>query len=464
MIKKFILALAMATALGGLYGCSEGDNTTINIDIPTTTGGNNSTSSTCPSWASSRNKDADGNNVCQLPATISENRTLTADTVWFMGGTVTVGNGNGEMSATAGTLASGDAVQNVVLTIEPGTAVKGNSGSFANLVITRGSQIQANGTAAAPIVFSSSDAGEAGSGEWGGLIIHGYAPHNVCPSDNTMPCNIDAEGESGFAGGFNKADNSGTLRYVVVTEGGFEFATGNEINGISFVGVGSGTTVEFIQVDNNADDGVEFYGGNVNAKWVVISGAQDDSIDWDEGWQGNLQHLLVKQSTDSEGNAIEADTEGTPDTFLSKPTIANATFIGNGSKSTLAVFKKTSGGFLHNVVMTFDDAITASTTCVDDSAASDTLTFTNIVADCDASGASKSGAVVTPIADVQLDANYAAQNSAATGLTALDVAAFNAANSDSVADPAFFDATTYAGAVDPAATTFWFKGWTLGGL
>ena len=225
-----------------------------------------------------------------------------------MTGRVTVGNGNGELTD-SDTLADGSALQNVTLTIEPGVHVYGQTGTFANLVITRGSKIMAAGTADKPIVFSSDDAGLSGAGEWGGLILHGFAPHNECAEGGTV-CNIDSEGESGFAGGYNANDNSGMLKYVVVAEGGYEFAPGNEINGISLVGVGAGTTMEYIQVEGNSDDGIEFYGGTVDLKYGVFTNNLDDSVDWDEGYQGNLQYIIVKQSPNGSGEAFEMDTQG----------------------------------------------------------------------------------------------------------------------------------------------------------
>ena len=446
-VKKLVLTTAVISALGGLYGCSEGDDSTVDIDAPTTNtggtdggsgGGSNTGVSDCPAWASTLPKDAGGNDVCELPATILVDRTLTSDKIWFMDGTVTVGNGNELMSSVEGVLDSGDAVVSARLTIEAGTEIKGEQNSFANLIITRGSQINAVGTAANPIIFSSEDDGYEGAGEWGGLIIHGYGVHNECSTPG-VACNVDAEG------------------------GGYEFSTGNEINGISFVGVGSGTQVDHIQVHDNADDGVEFYGGDVSAQYVVLTGNQDDSVDWDEGWQGDMQYVLVKQSSLSTGNAIEADTEGTL-AFLSKPTIANATFIGDGSKTTLMVFKATSGGFLHHSVFTFA-ADPGSKTCVDSSAAAvsgSQLVFTTPVADCGTSG--DTNLVPAPIADVQLDANYASQAAEASSVGALDISNINSTYAESEADPAFFDATTYAGAVDPTASApFWFEGWTLQG-
>lgn len=470
-LKKLAIATAVLSSLGSLYGCSEGDKATINIDAPTTvtnppaTGGDTGTTSSCPDWSSARPKDADGNDVCQLPATILVDRTLTSDKVWYMESRVTVGNGNQEMSIDEGILANGDAVIDATLSIQPGTQIKGQTGSFANLIITRGAKIMAEGTADAPIVFSSDSAGFDGVGEWGGLILHGYAPHNECltADQGAVACNIDSEGESGFGGGYSPDDSSGVLRYVVVAEGGFEFATGNEINGISLIGVGAGTEMEYIQIHNNADDGIEYYGGTVNTRYLVLTGNQDDSIDWDEGWQGNVQYLLAVQGAEASGNLIEADTEGTLD-FLSVPTIANATFIGGGSNATAAVFKATSGGFVHHSVFTYDDAFAGETTCVDASRAAQVgteLVYTNVIADCDVSGDS----VLLPalVTDVQLDANYASQAPESSSVGVLDIEDINATYAASVADPDFFDATDYAGAVDPNASSLWFEGWTVSG-
>lgn len=472
-LKKLAIATAVLSSLGGLYGCSEGDEANINIDAPTTItnppadggGGDTGTTSICPDWSSARPKDADGNDVCQLPATILVDRTLTSDKVWYMESRVTVGNGNQEMSIDEGILANGDTVVDATISIQPGTQIKGQTGSFANMIITRGSKIMAEGAADAPIIFSSDDPGFDGVGDWGGLILHGYAPHNECLTADmgAVACNIDSEGESGFGGGYSPDDSSGVLRYVVVAEGGFEFATGNEINGISLIGVGAGTEMEYIQIHNNADDGIEYYGGTVSTRYLVLTGNQDDSIDWDEGWNGNVQYLLARQSSDSSGNLIEADTEGTLD-FLSIPTIANATFIGNGANAKAAVFKATSGGFIHHSVFTYDDAFQGETTCVNSERAAQVgteLVYTNVVADCDISG----DVVLLPslVSDVQLDDNYASQAPEASAVGPLDIQDINATYPVSVADPDFFDVTDYAGAVDPNASSLWYEGWTIPG-
>jgi hypothetical protein len=113
--------------------------------------------------------------------------------------------------------------------------------------------------------------------------------------------------------------------------GGFEIAPDNELNGITFGAVGSGTTVEYLQVHKNADDGVEFFGGAVNAKYLVLTGIQDDSVDWDNGFKGNLQFVLVKHADDnSDANrGIEGDGDGGDGAAFSNPTVANMTIIGN---------------------------------------------------------------------------------------------------------------------------------------
>ena len=492
ILRHFIRVVVAAVALGGIYGCSEGDEATINIDAPTTTttnttnntadgsggsggsgdgGGSASTvSENCPDWAGAKRKDADGNDVCALPAEINESRLLTSDIVWLMEGRVTVGNGNREMSATKGELADGSSVVNATLTIEAGTQIKASTNTFANLIITRGSRIQAEGTESAPIVFSSDDEGYTGSGEWGGLIIHGYGEHNECEAE---ACNIDSEGESGMAGGYTADDNSGTLRYVIVTEGGYEFSLGNVINGISLVGVGSGTTMEYIQINDNSDDGIEFYGGAVNVKHIVLTNNLDDSVDWDEGYTGNLQYVLVVQSPNTGGNAIEADTEGAA-MPLSKPTIANATFVANGDETEALVFKKASGGFLHNSVITAASGYTILEDCVDVSAATDNanaMVFHNVIADCadEGTGNFYAGGTVKGTesnvfaVEAELDDNYASQAAEAMLDAPIDWDDYNAMNSESTADPDYLDATDYLGAVNPDGSDLWYQGWTVAG-
>ena len=488
-VPKIFFTVVMLAVLGA---CSGDDSTTINIEAPSNNGGGNSgggdsgggdsggdsggeTPAECPEGTTEVSEG-----LCELPATVDSDLTLTAGVSYLMTDRVTVGNGNGQLETNGdGTLDDGSAVQAVTLTIEAGVEVRGKTGTFANLLITRGSKIMAMGTADAPIVFSSDDDGYDGSGEWGGLIIHGYAPHNECAVGGSY-CDIDSEGESGFAGGYDPDDSSGVLRYVVVAEGGYEFSTGNEINGISLVGVGSGTEMDYIQVHGNSDDGIEFYGGNVNLKHGVFTNNNDDSVDWDEGYQGNLQYIIVKQGA-SKGEAFEMDTEGSSEGFLSKPTLANVTVVAEkvADRADYSLnFKKRSGGFFHNTIVTVSpDSETVLTTCVNvDGSGSEglvgsALVLNNWIQDC-ASGAGDRGTLtnvsgldngtINAVA-AQLDNNFASQASAAVLSNPIDWDAVNSAFSESAADASYLDATSYIGAVNPDGSDIWWAGWTVEG-
>lgn len=477
--KLVLIAAAVASALG-LSACSDGDRSSLTVEGDTINeapdnGGNNPGNgvSTCPAFASARPQTATGTNVCQLPSTISASTVLTADTIWYLADRVTVGNGNGEMSATPGTLANGLAVQNVTLTVEAGTQIKARAGTFANLIITRGSKIMAEGTAQAPIVFSSEDDNYDGTGEWGGLILQGYAQHNnmECNTDPAAGCNVDSEGEAGFAGGQNNADSSGSLKYVIVAEGGYEFAPGNEINGISMIGVGSGTTMDYIQVHSNKDDAIEMFGGTVNMKHLVLTNNLDDTIDWDEGYQGNIQYVIVKQDGGPDGNAVEADTDGdTASLMYSKPTVANFTFLVNTTDSNQAAFnlKARTGGFFHNGIVTVLPS-SAVTKCV---AISGTTTedrrnvemyFDNVITNCGVFGDSVLTQTTVFAVDPALAANYTTAVAQASLGAPYDWAQFKLDHTASVADTDFLDATDYLGAVKPDGTDLWYEGWTLPG-
>lgn len=296
-------------------------------------------------------------NTCQLSGRITANLTLTEGNFYALDGAVFVG---------------GDNTDSATLTIEPGVVVYGASGNDY-LVVSRGSQIDADGTAAKPITFTSQQhvangvvAGLANgeAGQWGGLVLLGNAPATSCPQDGT-PCAIQVEGvqEGAVFGGTQADDNSGTLRYVRVMHGGFEVAPDNELNGVTFGGIGSNTVVEYLQVHKNADDGIEFFGGGMNAKYVVLTGIQDDSVDWDRGYQGKLQFVLVKQADDnSDANrGIEGDGDGGSGTNFSNPMVANMTIIGNtfdGEDDAEGVLlRDQTGAQLYNFVITGPDGM-----------------------------------------------------------------------------------------------------------
>ncbi len=281
------------------------------------------------------------NGACVLSGTITEDLTLTADKAWLLRGGVWFGDGSA----------------NVTLTIEPGTTIYGEGASDGFLVINRGAKIQAVGTATAPIVFTSDQpVGSRARGQWGGLILNGRAPINAC-ADGANPCEAEGEGGTGTYGGSDAADDSGTLKYVRIEFGGTEISVDNEINGLSLQGVGSGTEIDFVQIHRNLDDGVEFFGGTVDVKHLVVTEAGDDAIDWTLGYSGRIQHALVVQADDAGGYGFELDNNeddyaATPQTggFVSNVTVLGSTAIAEDNFA--MVIRRGSAGQFWNIAAT----------------------------------------------------------------------------------------------------------------
>ena len=218
------------------------------------------------------------------------------------------------------------------LTIPAGMTIEAlAAGSDVYIAISQGAQINANGTADNPIVLTS-DASAPQAGDWGGLIILGDAPINSVTGAATATSEI----ASLPYGGTDATDNSGIIRYLRVQYSGGSADGQSENNGISFYGVGNGTIVDYIQVYEGKDDGVEFFGGTVNANFVSVVNAQDDSIDWTEGYSGTITNAHVSHGAEHD-KGIEADGYNTDignnsnPLFWSKPTVTNLTIVGNGS-------------------------------------------------------------------------------------------------------------------------------------
>jgi hypothetical protein len=212
------------------------------------------------------------------------------------------------------------------LNIQAGTTVIGESGSVGTLIVERGGRLNAIGTAAAPIVFTSDQpVGQRGRGDWGGLIINGRARLNFGSGEAA------GEGDTGVYGGTDDNDSSGRLSYVRVEFAGIEFSPDNELNGIAFQAVGRGTQVDHVQAHLSRDDAMEWFGGTVDGKYLVMSGAADDSVDWTFGWTGRLQYVAVLQRGDDADNAIEADNNEFNNEVLprSNPQIYNITLCGD---------------------------------------------------------------------------------------------------------------------------------------
>jgi hypothetical protein len=244
---------------------------------------------------------------------------ITADTKWYAGakymlsGFVYVKN-------------------NATLTIEPGTLIKGISGTKAALMIERGSKIMAAGTVDKPIVFTSDKPkGQRSYGDWGGLVLCGKAPTNK--HDSGTGVGIAEGGIGSLYGGTDPADNSGTLQYVRIEFPGIGLtATPNsEINGLTLYAVGSGTTIDHIQVSYSGDDSYEWFGGTVNCKYLVALRGWDDEWDTDNGFSGKVQFFVSLRdpaiADQSTSNGFESDNDADGSTLT--PT-TSAIFV-NGS-------------------------------------------------------------------------------------------------------------------------------------
>jgi hypothetical protein len=269
-----------------------------------------------------------------LNTNITANRTLFADTVYTLQGFIQVSN-------------------NAILTIQPGTRILGDYATEgSSLFITRGARIDAQGTAANPIVFTSSRAvGQRQPGDWGGVIIIGNGIIN-----KTGTITIEGTGNSAqnpaqtYSGGTSNADNSGIMRYVRIEFAGYATAPNQELNTLTLAGVGSGTRLEFLQASAGLDDHFEFFGGAVDGKNWVSYDAGDDHFDMSEGYVGRLQFLIGYQSRiipprtgavglpSNDPQGIENDgcdgagcTAGQNSTPLTIPVVANFTLVGVGT-------------------------------------------------------------------------------------------------------------------------------------
>lgn len=293
----------------------------------------------CPAGTESRGVTA-GKERCALKGNyLSTELVLTSDN---------------EYTLEEGVFFGADNKENSILRIQAGTKIFGNPGSF--VAIMRGSQIIAEGRKDAPIVFTSINTANPKRSDWGGLVINGNAPINACKTTATF-CEAVSEGikvQPVKFGGTDPADNSGVLRYVRVEFGGYPISQDNELNAFTFNGVGSGTTIEYIQAHMNSDDGVEFFGGTVSAKYVLLTGIEDDSLDWDMGWVGKIQFLLADQGTDKVDNGIEADNLSSPmnATPRSNPEISNMTLIGSANSAYGMLLRRGTAADLKNVIIT----------------------------------------------------------------------------------------------------------------
>jgi len=297
---------------------------------------------------------------CDLPASIAVNDTillaknsafLPYPIVWALPGVVVVGNGHIQNT-------NPSTVDKTVLKIEAGTQIAGAVDSNSALVITRGAQIDAQGSNIDPIVFSSIDNNMTGSGEWGGLVLAGFGESNYCSNvDGEDRCEMEGVAAAYYYGGgkyLNETMSSGTLEYVVIAEGGHEVAAASEINGLTLYTVNSSTNINNVHIHNNQDDGIEFFGGDAAVENLWLTCNQDDSVDWDEGYRGSLTNVSIAQG-DNADHAFEL--ANNPDSATAAPiargivTNVSVGFVGStlGSTDVPLKLKEGTDAYFENV-------------------------------------------------------------------------------------------------------------------
>jgi len=406
----------------------------------------------CPAFSTA----AAAPRTCVLSGTYLEDITLTNNTIWVLSGGVFIGDK--------------DATNNDnVITIEAGTRIIG-SGGVDLLVISRGSKIIAEGQPYAPIVFTGPKTVSEGatSGDWGGLVINGFAPINTC---STPPCTAIGEGGSGTFGGSDPSDSSGVLRYVRVQFAGVKFTDEDELNGIAFQGVGNGTVVDHIQVHRSADDGIELFGGTVNMRHVVATHVQDDSLDWTMGYNGNIQYAIIQQIQDEtietdrgmELDNLEQNNDASP---RSRGRLANVTMIGKPSKLGINPRRGTGGNFTNMIVTGFS-------TCLNiDSAATFTaagtpanltgnLTFENTIFNCSTNFAVDGTDPWTTADFIAAQPGNQTTNPNLSGVIPPEGASYlSGKEMDPEVFGEFFDKVDWAGAVR-SADSAWHYNWTI---
>jgi hypothetical protein len=428
-----------------------------------------------------------GELVDTLTGDITSDLSLTADTRYILSGFVKVQDG-------------------ATLTIEAGTTIVGDTAvAGSSLWILRGAQIDAQGTADAPIVFTSGQPeGSRAPGDWGGLLIIGNGIINRSVAETEGP---GGETED-YSGGTDNADNSGTLRYVRIEFAGFDVSqgAGQELNSLSMYAVGSGTEVQFVQSLAGLDDSFEWFGGAVDGRFLVSYESGDDHFDWSEGYRGRNQFLIGFQSTRLDPAPGAGVASGDPQGFeadgcgadtgcdagfasepFSIPVFANFTLIGPGTATTPTesgdvgmVLRRGTGGYLTNGVvarwqsqgLSVRDEETNNLMTADSLAAVNILLAEN-TANYDADDSGDFGVI-----GAFTTSNHVEDAGTAAALfTSLDPASLDwtppggspaESGAGTVAIPSeftgdFFGAdlpsTTYFGAADPAGDKWW-EGWT----
>ncbi len=442
--------------------------------------------------------------VCTLPRVIAKNVTLPkiAGLVYQMNGRVDVGCDGGfaaptsaapVASTTAGcTTAAGFALNgsgqltadtNVTLTIEPGVIVYGGTGT-SWLAVNRGNKLNATGTAEKPIIFTSRDnilgiSTDSSIGQWGGVVLMGRGRITDCNSGSVAAdtCERQTEGAADPAtyGGRDNAYNAGTVKYVQIRYSGFVLGANSELQALTTEGIGSGTTLDYIQAHNSSDDGAEFFGGTVRLKHYIATGADDDSIDADVGIQGFLQYVLAIQRPGQGDALMEIDSNGQEaDVPRQKTIIANFTAVQSQVSSNNEANDQASILNRGNSDLTLVNGLVVSPNneCIRLNGSGTTATRATLVArsvamQCNATkylgtgstGVAYSAADVAAAFGSGSNNNNDAYTASLTAIFVNGAAETAVVATDAKTLDAFFDTTTYVGAVKDANDN-WYKGWS----
>jgi len=299
----------------------------------------------CPVGTLSNNKVTIYNQlfpVCVISSDILSSATLTNDHIYVLQAGINVGNGQRQGGYVLGSNL------NVVLTVEPGTQIFGYDGLQTGLIITRGSRLEAVGTPDLPIIFAAVEATGTGAnlritddptdlskrGQWAGIVLAGHSYNNFCTNvdgvDEVLSEAV-ATGATRYFGCYDDDDSSGTLKYIIIAESGLGFRPNQEVQGLTLESAGSGTVLDFIQVIGSDDDGIEWFGGSASASNLVVNGAEDDQLDFDEGYRGTIQNALIVMGGNFGDKGIEADNAGPSNDAepVSRVHFVNMTILGN---------------------------------------------------------------------------------------------------------------------------------------
>ncbi|WP_370478843.1 multidrug transporter [Tamlana flava] len=318
MKNNLILGLAIATML---FSCTTDDTADIVINDNSVVNNTNNTG------------NGTTGQTIYLSGTYTQNLSLDPNNTYILNGSLIMASGT-------------------TLTIPAGMTIKAEAtGANVYIAIAQGAKIQANGNANEPIVLTS-NASNPAAGDWGGLIILGKAPVNSVSGAATSTSEI----ASLPYGGTDASDDSGSIQYLRVEYSGGAADGQSENNGLSFYGVGNGTLVQYVESFEGKDDGFEFFGGTVNVSYVYSINNQDDSIDWTEGYSGNITHAYVKHGPDHD-KAFECDGYNTDFSnaagYFSKPNVTNVTIIGQGNTAGTEAIRLRAGtqGIFSNIVI-----------------------------------------------------------------------------------------------------------------